>query len=77
MGDWKNPYRTLDKEYEVRQLQVFHNMMKKGYIYRQDKPVYWSPSSRTALAEAELEYRDDHQSNSVYVKLPVINSSKH
>ncbi|CAB4494523.1 unnamed protein product [Rhizophagus irregularis] len=75
MGDWKNPYRTLDKEYEVRQLQVFHNMMKKGYIYRQDKPVYWSPSSRTALAEAELEYRDDHQSNSVYVKLPVINST--
>ncbi|RGB24611.1 tRNA synthetases class I-domain-containing protein [Rhizophagus diaphanus] len=81
MGDWKNPYRTLlflDKEYEVRQLQVFHNMMKKGYIYRQDKPVYWSPSSsssRTALAEAELEYCDNHQSNSVYVKLPVINST--
>ncbi|PKB92115.1 Aminoacyl-tRNA synthetase [Rhizophagus irregularis] len=77
MGDWENPYRTLDKEYEVRQLQVFHNMMKKGYIYRQNKPVHWSPSSRTALAEAELEYRDDHQSKSVYVKLPVINSSKH
>ncbi|CAB5186091.1 unnamed protein product [Rhizophagus irregularis] len=75
MGDWENPYRTLDKEYEVRQLQVFHNMMKKGYIYRQNKPVHWSPSSRTALAEAELEYRDDHQSKSVYVKLPVINST--
>ncbi|CAB5359126.1 unnamed protein product [Rhizophagus irregularis] len=42
---WKNPYRTLDNEYEVRQLQVFHNMMKKGYIYRQNKPVHWSPSS--------------------------------
>ncbi|CAB4373580.1 unnamed protein product [Rhizophagus irregularis] len=50
-------------------------MMKKGYIYRQDKPVHWSSSSRTALAEAELEYRDDHQSKSVYVKLPVINST--
>ncbi|PKK61447.1 Nucleotidylyl transferase [Rhizophagus irregularis] len=49
--------------------------MKKGYIYRQDKPVHWSSSSRTALAEAELEYRDDHQSKSVYVKLPVINST--
>ncbi|RIA87776.1 Isoleucyl-tRNA synthetase [Glomus cerebriforme] len=75
MGDWENPYKTLDKEYEVRQLQVFHKMMKKGYIYRQNKPVYWSPSSRTALAEAELEYRDDHQSRSVYVKLPVIDST--
>ncbi|CAB5357408.1 unnamed protein product [Rhizophagus irregularis] len=75
MGDWENPYRTLDKEYEVRQLQVFHNMMKKGYIYRQNKPVHWSPSSRTALAEAELEYHDDHQSKSVYVKLSVINST--
>ncbi|UZN98925.1 uncharacterized protein OCT59_000209 [Rhizophagus irregularis] len=42
---WKNPYRTLDNEYEVRQLQVFHNMMKKGYIHRQNKPVHWFPSS--------------------------------
>ncbi|CAG8535399.1 6997_t:CDS:2, partial [Ambispora gerdemannii] len=77
IGDWKNAYRTLagtrerrggreDKEYEVRQLKVFHAMVKKGYIYRQNKPVYWSPSSRTALAEAELEYHDDHRSRSVY-----------
>ncbi|CAG8494859.1 11034_t:CDS:10 [Ambispora leptoticha] len=71
IGDWDNTYRTLDKEYEVRQLKVFHAMVKKGYIYRQNKPVYWSPSSRTALAEAELEYRDDHESRSVYVKFPV------
>ncbi|CAG8632578.1 12489_t:CDS:10, partial [Funneliformis caledonium] len=63
------------KEYEVKQLQVFHELLKKGYIYRQNKPVYWSPSSRTALAEAELEYKDDHQSRSVYVKFPMINST--
>ncbi|RUS15214.1 isoleucine--tRNA ligase [Endogone sp. FLAS-F59071] len=47
-------------------------MVKKGYIYRQLKPVYWSPSSRTALAEAELEYKDDHESRSIYVKFPVV-----
>ncbi|CAJ0636122.1 11131_t:CDS:10 [Entrophospora sp. SA101] len=71
IGDWKNPYKTLDKEYEIRQLKVFHEMVKKGYIYRQNKPVYWSPSSRTALAEAELEYNENHISNSVYVNFPI------
>ncbi|CAG8795482.1 18341_t:CDS:2, partial [Racocetra persica] len=81
MGDWDNPYKTLDKEYEVRQLKLFHEMVKKdissnvGYIYRQNKPVYWSPSSRTALAEAELEYQNDHKSRSVYVKFPLVKSS--
>ncbi|KAF9968381.1 hypothetical protein BGZ73_000139, partial [Actinomortierella ambigua] len=58
---------TLDKDYETRQLKVFHQMMKKGLIYRANKPVYWSPSSRTALAEAELEYKDDHKSRSAWV----------
>ncbi|KAL1920073.1 uncharacterized protein VTP21DRAFT_1219 [Calcarisporiella thermophila] len=72
MGDWDKPYRTLDKDYEVRQLKVFYEMMKKGYIYRQYKPVYWSPSSKTALAEAELEYRDDHRSQSIYTKFPIV-----
>ncbi|CAI2167845.1 17980_t:CDS:10 [Funneliformis geosporum] len=51
MGDWENSYRTLDKEYEVNQLQVFHEMLKKGYIYRQNKPVYWSPSSRSVYVK--------------------------
>ncbi|KAG0225194.1 hypothetical protein BGW42_004607 [Actinomortierella wolfii] len=67
MGDFDNGYRTLDKDYETRQLKVFHEMMKKGLIYRANKPVYWSPSSRTALAEAELEYKDDHKSRSAWV----------
>ncbi|KAF9159983.1 hypothetical protein DFQ26_005992 [Actinomortierella ambigua] len=67
MGDFDNGYQTLDKDYETRQLTVFHRMMKKGLIYRANKPVYWSPSSRTALAEAELEYKDDHKSRSAWV----------
>jgi len=46
-------------------------MAQKGFIYRDLKPVHWSPSSRTALAEAELEYNDDHVSPSLYVKFPV------
>ncbi|KAJ2783822.1 isoleucine-tRNA ligase [Coemansia javaensis] len=71
MGDWANPYLTLDPEYEAGQLEVFKEMVLRGYIYRQKKPVYWSPSSRTALAEAELEYNDEHTSTSVYVKMPL------
>ena len=70
LADWDNPYLTLDPEYEAAQIDVFHQMYKKGCIYRGFKPVYWSPSSRTALAEAELEYRD-HVSQAVYVLFPV------
>ena len=55
LGDWQRPYKTMDPEYEVEQLQVFYNMYKNGLIFRGFKPVYWSPSSKTALAEAELE----------------------
>ncbi|OMO59448.1 Aminoacyl-tRNA synthetase, class Ia, partial [Corchorus capsularis] len=54
-ADWSNPYLTLDPEYEAAQIEVFGEMALKGYIYRGRKPVHWSPSSRTALAEAELE----------------------
>ncbi|KAJ2908526.1 isoleucine-tRNA ligase [Coemansia aciculifera] len=71
MGDWSNRYLTLDPEYEASQLEVFKEMVVRGYIYRQNKPVYWSPSSRTALAEAELEYNASHVSTSVYVKFPL------
>ncbi|KAJ2716427.1 isoleucine-tRNA ligase [Coemansia spiralis] len=75
MGDWKHPYLTLDPEYEARQLEVFKEMVLRGYIYRQNKPVHWSPSSRTALAEAELEYNDEHVSTSVYVRMPLTDAS--
>ncbi|CAO3658029.1 unnamed protein product [Umbelopsis ramanniana] len=71
MGDWDKPYLTLNKDFEIRQLGVFSEMVKKGYIYRQLKPVYWSPSSKTALAESELEYNDQHLSRSVYVRFPI------
>lgn len=55
-GDWEHPYLTMQPEYEAAQLGVFAQMVLKGYIYRGLKPVHWSPSSQTALAEAELEY---------------------
>ncbi len=70
-ADWDAPYVTLQPEYEAAQLRVFGKMVTNGHIYRGRKPVYWSPSSRTALAEAELEYPDGHVSKSIYVALPV------
>lgn len=70
-GDFEHPYKTLDPEYEAAQLGVFGQMVLNGYIYRGLKPVHWSPSSQTALAEAELEYPEGHISRSIYVKFPV------
>src|SRR5699024_7162524 len=70
LGDWKNPYISLTKDYEAAQIRVFGEMTKKGYIYKGLKPVYWSPSSETALAEAEIEYHDK-RSPSIYVTLEV------
>ena len=69
-GDWENPYITLTSDYEARQIQVFGEMAKKGYIYKGLRPVYWSPSSESALAEAEIEYQDK-RSPSIYVSFPV------
>ncbi len=71
-ADWDNPYLTLQKEYEASQIKLFGDMALKGHIYRGLKPVHWSPSSRTALAEAELEYPEGHISPSVYVAFPVV-----
>lgn len=65
-GDWEHPYLTLTPEYEAAQIGVFGQMVLKGYIYRGLKPVHWSPSSQTALAEAELEYPEGHTSRSIY-----------
>ena len=70
-GDWENPYLTLKPEYEAAQIGVFAEMVLKGYIYRGLKPVHWSPSSKTALAEAELEYPEGHTSRSIYVALKI------
>ncbi|MEA5441740.1 isoleucine--tRNA ligase [Cyanobium gracile] len=71
-ADWDAPYLTLQKPYEAAQIGVFGRMVLAGHIYRGLKPVHWSPSSRTALAEAELEYPDGHTSPSVYVAFPVV-----
>jgi isoleucyl-tRNA synthetase len=70
-ADWEHPYVTLDPQYEAAQIGVFGEMFLKGFIYRGLKPVYWSPSSRTALAEAELEYPEGHTSNSMFAAFEV------
>jgi len=70
-GDWENPYLTLNPAYEAAQIGVFGDMALKGYIYRGLKPVHWSPSSKTALAEAELEYPEGHTSPSIYAVFPI------
>ncbi|MBD2190071.1 isoleucine--tRNA ligase [Pseudanabaena mucicola] len=75
-GDYENAYYTLKPEYEAAQIGVFGKMALKGYIYRGLKPVYWSPSSHTALAEAELEYPENHISRSIYVAFPVTKPSE-
>lgn len=69
-GEWENPYVTLDPSYEAEQIRVFGKMAEKGYIYRGLKPIYWSPSSESSLAEAEIEYKDV-RSPSIYVAFNV------
>ncbi|XP_020110492.1 isoleucine--tRNA ligase, chloroplastic/mitochondrial isoform X2 [Ananas comosus] len=71
-ADWDNPYLTLAPEYEAAQIEVFGQMAMRGYIYRGRKPVHWSPSSRTALAEAELEYPEGHVSKSIYAIFKIV-----
>ncbi|KAG8811403.1 isoleucine-tRNA ligase [Serendipita sp. 399] len=74
VGNWKHEgtYRTMDPEFESRQLRIFQSMVKSGLIYRHFRPVHWSPSSQTALAEAELQY-EMHTSTSAYVAFSVNN----
>ncbi|MDR0293007.1 MAG: isoleucine--tRNA ligase [Oscillospiraceae bacterium] len=70
LGDWEHPYLTMDPAFEAREVRVFGEMYRKGLIYKGLKPVYWCTHDRTALAEAEIEYRDD-ACESIYVKFPV------
>ena len=58
LGEWENPYATLEPSYEAAQIRIFAKMVERGLIYKGLKPVYWSPSSESALAEAEIEYVD-------------------
>jgi isoleucyl-tRNA synthetase len=71
LGDWDNPYLTLNKEYEADELRLFADLVEQGFVYRGKKPVYWSIPCRTALAEAEVEYAD-HVSQSIYVKCQIV-----
>lgn len=68
LGDWENPYLTLKPEYEAKQLEVFGELYENGYIFKGLKPIYWSPVTETALAEAEIEYKNV-TSPSIYVKM--------
>ncbi|MDU5335665.1 isoleucine--tRNA ligase [Enterococcus sp.] len=69
-GDWDNPYITLTPDYEAAEIRVFGKMAEKGYIYKGLKPIYWSPSSESSLAEAEVEYKDV-KSPSIFVAFKV------
>jgi isoleucyl-tRNA synthetase len=71
LGDWDNPYLTLNKEYEADELRLFADIVEQGFVYRGKKPVYWCIPCRTALADAEVEYAD-HVSPSIYVKFPIV-----
>ena len=70
VGDWENPYLTMSPGFEAEEVRVFGNMYKRGYIYKGLKPVYWCPHDETALAEAEIDYKDD-PCTTVYVKFPM------
>ncbi len=70
LGDWEHPYKTMDPSFEAEEVKVFGEMYKKGYIYKGLKPVYWCAKDETALAEAEIEYKDD-PCTTVYVKFQV------
>ena len=70
LGDWDNPYKTMNPSFEAEEVKVFGEMYKRGYIYKGLKPVYWCYHDETALAEAEIEYQDD-PCTTVYVKFPM------
>ncbi|AJW17783.1 ISM1 [Saccharomyces cerevisiae] len=76
LTDWETPYLTMDKDYEINQLNIFKEMYERGLIKRQNKPVYWGTETRTALAEGELEYNESHKSIAAYVKFPLEKKSQ-
>ncbi len=74
LGDWDNPYLTMSENYEKAIVDSFGKLVEKGYIYRALKPVYWCYSCQTALADAEVEYKD-HHAPSIYAKFELKNNS--
>lgn len=71
MGDWENPYLTMAPEYVEKEMRLCHRLIQSGLMFQRYMPVYWSPSSQTALAESELEYNPNHRSISAYIKFPL------
>jgi isoleucyl-tRNA synthetase len=70
LGEWKNPYLTMSAEYESSTARLFGRFLERGFVYKGLRPVYWCTHDQTALAEAEVEYKE-HTSPSVYVKFPM------
>jgi len=71
LGDWDNPYLTINHSYEAATAREFNSFLMSGAVTRSKKPVHWCPSCQTALAEAEVEY-ENHTSDSIYVKFPIV-----
>lgn len=76
LADFDRPVLTMDPKYEAAQLRLFAKFVERGLVTMEKRPVYWSPSSFTALAEAELEYNDDHRSQTCIVRFPAINNGE-
>lgn len=70
LGEWENPYLTMSNDYEAETARLFGTFLERGYVYKGLRPVYWCVHDQTALAEAEVEYKE-HTSPSVYVKFPL------
>ena len=70
LGEWQTPYLTMSAEYESATARLFGKFLERGYVYKGLRPVYWCTHDQTALAEAEVEYKE-HTSPSVYVKFPL------
>lgn len=75
MGDWESPYTTMAPDFVKSQLKIFLKLYENGTLFQRYMPVYWSPSSRTALAESELEYNLEHRSKSIYVRFQITEQS--
>lgn len=72
LGLWERPYLTMDFRYEANLVRVFKRLVEKGYVYKGLRPTLWSPTSRTALADTEIVYHNDHVSKAIYVRFPLL-----
>src|SRR5204863_8733968 len=71
LGNWNDPYLTIDRAYEAAIVRAFGRLFEKGYVYRGLRSIHWCPTCRTALANAEVEYDPDHVSTAITVRFAV------